>query len=75
MGFHMHTSPYNISEFINDSICRMGKNIIYLLPMHFFLPPQAKLLQMTVFIILESMEINHSVILTPISVANTAERN
>lgn len=31
MGFHMHTYPYNISEFMNYSICRMGKK--YNLPL------------------------------------------
>lgn len=52
----------------------MGKTKIYLLLSHFFLPPQAKQLEMTVFIILESMEMDRSLIETQISVANTTEK-
>lgn len=74
MEFHMCTYPCNISKFIQYSICRMGKKIIYLLPLCFFLPPQAKQLEITVFTILGSMEMDHSLIKTQIRVASTTEK-
>lgn len=52
MEFHMCTYLCDISEFISYSINRMGKITIYLLPSQFFLPPQAKQLEATVFIFL-----------------------
>lgn len=70
----MCTYLCNISEFINYSMCRMGKTVIHLLLSHFFLPPQAKQLEMTVFIILGSMEMDRSLIETQIRVANATEK-
>lgn len=52
----------------------MGKMMIHLFLSHFFLLSQANQLEMTVFIILESMEMDHSLIETQINVANTTEK-